>query len=155
MASYDQISPIPDTILTAQEVKLLEAALGESVPDDLKNFVMSYGYASFSDVGFGDLTFSGQNAAFGQFYGRRPGVKYDPYDFKSGALRIGDAESHYPPQSLIFAGDELGGEYFFGLGQSSPGIYWMIYGPDTDYIWVCGSFTQFIEMIEVNKYDDE
>lgn len=155
MAEISQLTPIPETSLTEGDILSLESALGAPLPDDLSGFLMKIGYASFIDEGFAYVKIGRQNSAFGQFYGRRPGLKFDPYDFDSGALRLGDIKSHYPENTLIFAGDELGGEYFIGFSEGVKGVYWMIYGERADYEWVCESFTEFISLIVVEPYDDE
>ena len=116
---------------------------------------MDFGYASFIDVGYGELDIGGQNAAFGQFYGKKPGSKFDPFDFESGALRIGDAKSHYPNGSVVFAGDELGGDYFIKVGGENTGVYWMIYAPERNSVFVCESFDSFLSRIRLTPYDDE
>lgn len=153
MATLDQLTPIPDTSLSGAEIGDLEAALGHLLPDALRTFLCNFGYASFIDIGFGVLDVKGRKAAFGQFYGKRPGTNYDPRDFDTGALRIGDPESHYPEGSLIFAGDELGGEYFFLFGQDT-GVYWMIYDESVDFLKVCSDIDEFVDLIEVEPYDD-
>lgn len=153
MASEDQLTRIPETALCDAEIDDLEAALGYTIPEDLRAFIGTFGYSSFIDIGYGGLAINGHKAAFGQFYGKRPGKEYDPRDFDSGALRLGDAKSHYPESSLIFAGDELGGEYFIQFGEKS-GIYWMIYGESSDFLKVCNSFNEFLSLIQVEPYDD-
>ncbi len=155
MAEISELTPIPETNLTEKEIFILESALGAPLPGDLSRFLGKMGYASFIDVGFAHIKIGEQDSAFGQFYGRRPGVKFDPYDFDSGALRLGDIKSYYPEKALIFAGDELGGEYFMWFSEGSKGVYWMIYGERADYEWVCESFTEFISLIVVDPYDDE
>lgn len=155
MAEISQLTQIPETTLTEEDILGLESALGASLPSDLSRFLMEVGYASFIDEGFAYITIGKQSSAFGQFYGRRPGVKFNPYDFDSGALRLGDVKSHYPEKSLIFAGDELGGEYFIGFAEGAKGVYWMIYGERADYEWVCESFAEFVSLIIVDPYGDE
>lgn len=155
MADISQITSIPGTNLSESDLRGLEVAVGRALPADVQRFFAGYGYASFSDVGFAYIKIGEQNSAFGQFYGKRPGVKFDPYDFNSGALRLGDAKSHYPENVLIFAGDELGGEYFLRFYDDSWRIYWMIYGPHADYEKVCDSFSEFVHLIQIDPYDDE
>lgn len=153
MANYDDLSSVQNTQLTRADVELIEVALGERIPTDLTNFLMRYGYSSFINVGFGALKIGQATAAFGQFYGKRPNEDFNILNSKS-SLRIGDQKSHYPPASLVFAGDELGGEYFIKLGDEEPGIYWMIYGDEADFVYICENFQTFFAMIEIQPYDD-
>ncbi len=154
MADISQLTPIPGTKLSEGDVRRLESNLGSAVPNGLRNFLLEIGYASFIDVGFAYIKIGSQNAAFGQFYGKEPDMHFDPSDLESGALRIGDVKSHYPSGSLIFAGDELGGEYFIMNSEGGHGIYWMIYGEQSDYEWVCANFSDFVSLINIDPYDD-
>lgn len=155
MAEISQLTSIQKTNLSEEDIRRLESALGAKLPDDIAQFLLEFGYASFIDEGLAYIEIGTQDSAFGQFYGKRPGVDFDPYDFNSGALRLGDGKSHYPEKSLVFAGDELGGEYFLTLSMENTGIYWMIYGGRADYEWVCGNFAEFMSLIKIDPYDDE
>ena len=154
MANFRDLSAIPGTNLNESDLLSLEDALGAHIPADLRDFLGTYGYASFIDQGYGEITIGDQNAAFGQFYGKRPSASFNPHDFDSGALRVGDVRSHYPRGSLIFAGDELGGEYFLKILGDNPGIYWMIYDSNSDSRFVCESFSDFLSRIVIRSYDD-
>ena len=154
MARVDQLTPIPNTELTENEIQRLETEVGHPLPKDFRAFLANIGYASFIDIGYGTIQIGDKEAAFGQFYGKRPGLIFDPSNFETGALQIGERRSHYPPAAIIFSGDELGGEYFIRVGDESPGIYWMLYSENADYIYLCDTFTQFLDRIVIEPYDD-
>ena len=154
MATIDQLTPIANTTLNEAELQRLETGVGYDLPQDFRTFLAEVGYASFIDTGYGVILIGDKVGAFGQFYGKRPGMHFDPSGIRTGALRIGEELSHYPSGSIVFAGDELGGEYFIRVIAEQVSIYWMIYSEEADYIKVCDSFSEFLERLTVTPYDN-
>lgn len=135
--------------LTHSDIKEIEEAIQERLPEDYKTFLLEQGGGDI--IGQTSIKFSGIDNDVLVIFGKDRELNLDP---KSRDLRLGNPTFGFPERSLIVADDMGGNSYFSIFSSGEMEVRWMGYPPDAEHIHVASSFTDFLNMINVAPYDD-
>lgn len=145
-----KIIPFGDP-LNEGEISEIEKILGCRLPDDYRSFLLKIGGGMFD--GNAGVEIEAMSLDVFEIHGRNKDRTVDVTSAAS-ALRLGNADSFFPPQSIIFADDIFGKSYFAIISDDKMEIRWMGYLPEADSLHVANSFTEFLDMITVTPYED-
>lgn len=135
--------------LTEDDIKKIEAAVENELPEDYKTFLLERGGGDV--IGLTRLTFAGIDNDILVFFGKDGDLELHPM---SRDLRLGHVPSGFPEKSLVIADDMGGNSYFSVFTDEGMEIRWMGYSPNAEHVHVADSFTGFLDMIIVTPYDD-